>query len=58
MDILHKKGKDNVVADALLRKYEEVQVYAISMVIPEFLDEIRTEYAKNTKVCSIINNIN
>jgi len=40
MDILHKKGKDNVVADALSRKDEEVQVYAVSMVIPEFLDEI------------------
>ena len=34
MDILHKKGKDNVVADALSRKDEEVQVYAVSMVIP------------------------
>ena len=28
------------------------------MVIPEFLDEIRTEYAKNAQVCSIIDNIN
>ena len=50
MDILHKKGKDNVVADALSRKDEEVQVYAVSMAILEFLDEIRTGYAKNTKV--------
>ena len=58
MEILHKKGKDNVVADALSRKDEEVQVYVVSMVIPEFLDEIWTEYAKNAKVCSIINNIN
>ena len=41
MDILHKKGKDNVVADTLSRKDEEVQVYAVSMVIPEFLDEIQ-----------------
>ena len=34
MDILHKKGKDNVVADFLSRKDEEVQVYDVSMVIP------------------------
>ena len=58
MDILHIKGKDNVVADALSRKDEEVQVYAVWMVIPEVLDEIRTEYAKNTKVWYTINDIN
>ena len=58
MDILHKNGKENVVVDALSRKDEEVQVYAVSMVVLEFLYEIRTEYAKNAKVCSIINNIN
>ena len=58
MDILHKKGKDNIVADALSRKEEEVQVYAVSMVIPKFLDKIQTKHAKITKVCSIINNIN
>ena len=34
MDILHKNGKDNVVVDALSRKDEEVQVYAVSIVIP------------------------
>ena len=58
IDILHKKGKDNVVADALSRKDEEVQVYAISMVIPKILDEIQTDNAKNAQVCSIIENIN
>ena len=58
MEILHKNGKDNVVTDSLSRKYEEVQVYAVSMVIPEVLDEIQTEYAKNTKVFSIIKDIN
>ena len=39
MEILHKRGKDNLVADALSRK-DEVQTYAISIVIPEWLDEI------------------
>ena len=46
MEILHKRGKDNLVADALSRK-DEVQTYAISIVIPEWLDEIRREYAKD-----------
>ena len=58
MEILHKKGKDNVVDDALSRKDEEVQIYAVSMVILEFLDEIRTKYDKNAKFFYIINNIN
>ena len=34
MEILHKKGKYNVVVDAISRKDEEVQVYSISMVVP------------------------
>ena len=40
MDILHKRGKNNVVVDALSRKDEEVQVHVVSMVIPKFLDNI------------------
>jgi hypothetical protein len=34
MEILHKRGKDNIVVDALSRKDEETQVFAISIVIP------------------------
>jgi hypothetical protein len=58
MEILHKRGKDNIVDDALSRKDEETQVFPISIAIPDWLDEIRTEYAKNPKTCSIINNLN
>ena len=39
MEILHKRGKDNLVVDSLSRK-DEVQTYAISIVIPEWLDKI------------------
>jgi hypothetical protein len=39
MEILHKKGKDNIVVDALSRKDEEAQVFAVSIAIPEWLDE-------------------
>ena len=34
MEILHKKGTDNIVANDLSRKDEEVKVYAISIVVP------------------------
>jgi hypothetical protein len=47
MEIIHKKGKDNVVVDALSRKDEEVRAYATTVVIPDWLDEIRVEYAKD-----------
>ena len=45
MEILHKRGKDNVVVDALSRKDEEVKPYAISIAVPDWLDKIRAEYA-------------
>jgi hypothetical protein len=57
MEIIHKKGKDNVVADALSRKDEEVNAYATTVVIPDWLDEIRLEYAKDPESNSIINNL-
>jgi hypothetical protein len=50
MEILHKRGKDNIAVDALSRKDEETQVFAISIAIPEWLDEIRTEYAKTRRL--------
>jgi len=56
MEILHKKGKDNIAVDALSWKYEESLSLAISVVVPEWLDEIRSEYAKNLETCAIINN--
>jgi hypothetical protein len=34
MEILHKIGKDNIVVDSLSQKYEETQVFAISIAIP------------------------
>jgi hypothetical protein len=40
MEILHKRGKDNIVVDALSRKDEEAQVFAISIAILEWLNEI------------------
>ena len=57
MEILHKKGKDHVVADALSRKDEESTLLAVSVVVPEWLNEIRSEYAKDPKMLAIINNL-
>jgi len=57
MEILHKRGKDNLVVDALSRK-DEVQTYAISIIIPEWLDEIRREYTKDPNTCALIEDPN
>ena len=35
MEILYKRGKDNVVVDALSRKDEETKAYAISVAVPD-----------------------
>jgi hypothetical protein len=41
-EAIYKKGKDNVVADALSRKYEEEgSIFSISFIIPDWLQAIR-----------------
>ena len=57
-EIIHKKGKENVVANALSRKDEDITSYSISVTIPEWLDEIRSEYTKDPETNTIINNSN
>ena len=46
VEIIHKKGKENVVADPLSRKDEDITSYSISVTTLEWLDEIRSEYVK------------
>ena len=58
MEMLHKWGKDIVVVDSISQKYEEVNAYAISVAVPEWLDEIRGEYAKVPDTCALINDLN
>jgi hypothetical protein len=47
MEILHKKGKENVFVDALSQKDVEVRSYATTVVILDWLDQIQVEYAKD-----------
>ena len=55
MEILHKRGKDNVVVDALSLEDEEVKAYAILVTVPDWLDEIQGEYVKDPDTCALIN---
>ena len=58
MEILHKRGRDNVVVDALSRKYEQVKAYTILVAVSDRLHEIRGEYSKEPDTCTLINDPN
>ena len=58
MEILHKWGKDNLVVDSLSWKEKEVKPYAILVAVPDWLDEIQGEYAKDPDTCALINDPN
>ena len=58
MEIIHKRGKENVVVDALSKKDEYITSYSILVAIPDWLDEIRSEYTKDLEISTIINDSN
>jgi hypothetical protein len=47
-EIIYKKGKDNVVADALSQKYEdEGSIFSLSFIVPDWLQVVRQEWLKD-----------
>jgi hypothetical protein len=49
-DIIYKKGKDNVVADALSQKYEyEGSFFSLSFIVPDWLQVVHREWLQDQK---------
>jgi hypothetical protein len=55
-EIVYKKGKQNVLADALSRKDEDVEAFlcAISIIQPDWIIEARDEWKNDEKVWTLI----
>jgi hypothetical protein len=54
-EIIYKKGKENVVADALSRKYEEEgSLFSLSFIIADWLNEVCKEWFIDPKISHLI----
>jgi hypothetical protein len=55
-EIIYKKGKQNMVADALSRKEEDTEGLLCVISIPQsdWVEEARIEWKQDQKVCKII----
>ena len=59
LQIIYKKGKKNVVVDALARKDEDVQAFlcVISILQPEWIAEARDEWKNGEEVWTLIHKL-
>ena len=55
-EIMYKMGKQNVVADALSKKDEDVEalLYAISIIHPDWIAEARDEWKNDEEIWTLI----
>jgi hypothetical protein len=54
-EIIYKKDKDNVVADALSRKYEdERSLFSLSFIVPDWLQVVCQEWLQDPKISHLI----
>ena len=57
-EIIYKKGKDNRVADALSRQFEEEStLLAISLPIPDWIEEARREWFSHPGLSQLISQL-
>ena len=57
-EIIYKKGRENVVADALSCQFEEDSILlAISVPIPDWIEESHKEWFSHPVLSQLINNL-
>jgi hypothetical protein len=57
-DIIYKKGKENVVVDALSQKYEEQgSLLSLSFIVPDWIQAIRQEWLQDPKLSSLLHKL-
>ena len=54
-EIIYKKGKENVVVDALSQKYEdEGSLFSLSFIVPNWLQAVHQEWLQDPKSLQLI----
>jgi hypothetical protein len=54
-EIIYKKGKNNVVVDALSREYEDKgSLFSLSFIVPDWLQSVRQEWLQDPKILHLI----
>jgi hypothetical protein len=57
-EIIYKKGKENVVVDALSQKYEEDgSLFSLSFIVPDWLQVVHQEWLQDPKISSLLHQL-
>jgi hypothetical protein len=57
-EIIYKKGKENVVANALSQKYEEDgSLFSLSFTVPDWLQVVRHEWLQDPKISPMLHQL-
>jgi len=57
-EIIYKKGKENVVVDALSRKYEEDgSLFSLSFIVPYWLQVVHREWLQDPNISILLHQL-